>query len=145
MKHIRHRTKRILRHVRRELFFAALLSIISFALVSDILHLGNPLPVSPEAKFSDASPSGLFIVPASCPSSPHFINECTCPTAIETPWQAEGLLLYSAATGYITQQANSICVTHNSGNHYFIPANTTGELQSFYNAAAGLGVSVFTP
>lgn len=32
---------------------------------------------SAEVKFTDASPSGLSIVPASCPSNPHAIGECT--------------------------------------------------------------------
>ncbi|KKW25015.1 MAG: hypothetical protein UY70_C0031G0003 [Candidatus Kaiserbacteria bacterium GW2011_GWB1_52_6] len=145
MKHMREYTKSILRHIRKELFFVILLCIVSLALVAYIPHSGDRPSLSPEVKFADASPAGLSIVPASCPSDPHYTNECSCPTSIETPWQSSGLLLYSAATRYITQQANSICVTNNSGSHYFIPANTTGELQSFYNAAPGLGVSVYSP
>ena len=72
-----------------------------------------------------------------------YVNADPCPTYIETPWQGNGLLLYSGYTRKITQLGNNVCVTNNSGNHYFIPANTSGELQSFYNAAPSLGVSVY--
>ena len=33
--------------------------------------------VSPEVQFADASQSGLSIVPASCPSNPHYSGECS--------------------------------------------------------------------
>ena len=65
-------------------------------------------------------------------------------TYIDSPWNTNiGLLLYSGDTRKITQQGYNNCATNNSGNHYFIPANTLGELQSFFNAAPNLGVSVF--
>src|SRR3989338_1596597 len=78
MKHIRQHTKRILRHVRRELSFVVLMGIVSLALYAYIPHLDNSFE-SPEVKFADASPSGLSIVPASCPSDTHGgLYSCTC-------------------------------------------------------------------
>jgi hypothetical protein len=34
-------------------------------------------------------------------------------------------------------------IKSNAGNYYYIGANTGGELQSFFNVAASLGVSVY--
>jgi len=172
------------------------MGIVSLALYAYIPHLDNSFE-SPEVKFADASPSGLSIVPASCPSDTHGglysctcgewrecgnsttnywyygdgglcdIEYCTggavcqdgttpggypmatcvtpdpCPTAIESPWGAGTHLLYSAATRRINDAGINVCATNNSGSHYFVPARTNAELQSFINAAAGLGVSIF--
>lgn len=49
--------------------------VIGIALLA-IAQLGG-IYASPEVKFADASASGLSIVPASCPSSPHYSGECS--------------------------------------------------------------------
>lgn len=194
MKHIRQHTRRILQHVRKELLFVVLMGIVSLALYTYIPHLDASGFESSEVKFADASPSGLSIVPASCPSDNHGglysctcgamrscsagnvywyyrdgglcdIEYCTggyvchdgtgptgyptaacvspCPTAIESPWGAGTHLLYSATTRRINDAGINVCATNNFGSHYFVPARTNAELQSFINAAAGLGVSIF--
>ena len=66
-----------------------------------------------------------------------------CPTSIETPWQSIGLLLSPGTTRKVTQLGNNFCLTNNSGNAYFIPANTSNELQSFINAIGSLNVTKF--
>lgn len=66
-----------------------------------------------------------------------------CPTSIETPWQSNGLLLSPGTTRKVTQLSNNFCLTNNSGNTYFIPANTSNELQSFINALGSLNVIKF--
>lgn len=64
------------RHVRREFLFALALSLFALFIYS---IFSQSLPAgfrSAELKFTDASARGLAIVPASCPSSPHYDNEC---------------------------------------------------------------------
>ena len=59
--------------------------ILLFALVLLLLALvaaggtGKDAFVSTEVKFTDVSARGLAIVPASCPSSPHYAGECDPP------------------------------------------------------------------
>jgi hypothetical protein len=66
-----------------------------------------------------------------------------CPDYIETPWQAEGLLLYAGSTRKITQQGYNVCVTNYSGSTYFIGANSGDEIQGFIDNAGNLGVDVY--
>lgn len=73
------------RDVRGKLALLAVL-IIALALISG-MQSGRLGFESSELAFTDASSSGLQIVPASCPSSPHYAGECTsiiivntCPT-----------------------------------------------------------------
>ena len=55
-----------------------LLSIAAaLALVGVFFLQARPSPASPEVHFADASPSGLQIVPASCPSPEHWQGECS--------------------------------------------------------------------
>ena len=69
--------------------------------------------------------------------------EDPCPASIETPWQSNGLLLSPGTTRKVTQLSNNFCLTNNSGNTYFVPANTSNELQSFINAIGSLNVIKF--
>ena len=69
--------------------------------------------------------------------------EDPCPTAIETPWQSNGLLLSPGTTRKVTQLGNNFCLTNNSGSTYFVPANTSNELQSFINAINSLNIIRF--
>ncbi len=66
-----------LRAMRTEfiLVFAALVGILfMFAALTSTQSAGAF--VSSEVQFADASASGLSIVPASCPSSPHYTGQC---------------------------------------------------------------------
>lgn len=60
---------------------------VSCFMAASFFSIGNALSggvvPSVELTFSELSPSGFEIVPASCPSDPHFSNECSvqvCPT-----------------------------------------------------------------
>jgi hypothetical protein len=50
--------------------------VVALAALSLSTHAMNPPFVSSEVKFADQSLEGLLIVPASCPSSPHYAGEC---------------------------------------------------------------------
>src|SRR3989344_2786165 len=59
---------------------AALLLSITFILIIAALSFNSREPfTSSEVKFSDSSMSGLSIMPASCPSDPHWEGECNSP------------------------------------------------------------------
>jgi hypothetical protein len=73
-----------------------------------------------------------------------------CPTALPAaPSNASAFhLVASLYNQLINAVSLNFCVSNASGNHYFIPAKTNAELQSFYNAASGgrvSGISVFAP
>ncbi len=59
---------------RKATFFVFALFIIFFAFAT---QSRSSVFSSPEVTFTDASQSGLAIVPASCPSDPHFVGDCT--------------------------------------------------------------------
>jgi len=73
--------------------YGKLFSAILLTLVAAVIAGGRGDSAafeSSEVKFADASPSGLAIIPASCPSSPHWTlpGDCTCqlsasPTSID--------------------------------------------------------------
>src|SRR3989338_7450060 len=58
-----------------KLFAAILLTLVAIVIAGG--RGDSAAFESPEVKFADASPGGLSIVPASCPSSPHYAGECT--------------------------------------------------------------------
>lgn len=58
---------------RREVF--AIVALAAVLLVG--AYSGSQTQISPEVRFSDASEKGLSIVPASCPSDPHYAGECS--------------------------------------------------------------------
>ena len=72
-----------------------------------------------------------------------------CPTSISATSDGGGFHLFANLLNVLANAVSlNFCVSNASSNHYFIPAKTTAELQSFYNAAnAGTlhGVSVFAP
>ena len=73
-----------------------------------------------------------------------------CPTAIGVPSSNSSAfdLIANLVSRLVSAVTLNFCVSNTSSNHYFIPAKTTTELQSFYSAAnAGKlsGVSVFAP
>lgn len=93
--------------------------------------------VSETRTCNNGTPTGSYAYP-SCS-----VAADPCPSYIETPWQGSGLLLYPYATRKITQAGYNKCATNNTGSYYFIGASSAGELQSFFNVAGSLGVSVY--
>src|SRR3989344_7766853 len=71
---------RALRHLGAETGSVVLLALIAVGLWYAVPHLGERQSstgfISSEVQFTDASPQGLAIVPASCPSDPHYTGEC---------------------------------------------------------------------
>jgi hypothetical protein len=101
---------------------------------------------SSEAKFADTSVQGLSIVPASCNSYPHYVYECSCPTAIESGNDGYGRILYANYTHrMINAHGVFQCVSNLTGNTFFVPHGDYYQVQSFINAAPSLGVPVYAP
>lgn len=78
------------------------------------------------------------------------VTTSNCPIAIGTPPSNSNAfdLLANLAIRLVNALGFNFCVTNTSANHYFIPANTSTELQSFYNAASNgslSGVTVSSP
>lgn len=117
--------------------------------------------ISPEVGFTDTAPDGLAILPASGASSP-------CPATLPSTdgsgaggYYANAYRLANAVSQAMVDNnyntsgindkygSNSIvfCITNGGSYYYFVPASTTNEINSFYNAAqAGLpGVTVSAP
>lgn len=79
-----HRSSSVFKLIKKEfLFFAALILLaIVFSFGS---HTSKPF-ASAEVQFTDSSASGLAIVPASCPSNPHFAGDCSAPPPPPPPY-----------------------------------------------------------
>src|ERR1700722_6992817 len=72
-----------LRHVSKRYWGASptgFLVVFIVALAFGAHAISASTSISPEVKFTDASASGLQIVPASCPSSPDYPGECDPPS-----------------------------------------------------------------
>ena len=67
-------------HPKRRSYFLALGGVV-LGFVITLSASGSAPFMSAEVKFADASLSGLSIMPASCPSSPHWQDECSMPTS----------------------------------------------------------------
>ena len=125
------------KHKHRRLLISVLvLVVVGVGMLSFVLHESNG-SASPEVKFTDASKSGLAIVPASGASFPY------CYYSLGTSGDGGGFnLLANISNYYVSAAGLTFCVSNSSGNEYFIPARTTAELQSFINAVSQLsGVS----
>lgn len=121
------------------------LVVLSLALLSGSTSDSSSM-LATEAEFADTSVGGMGIVPASCPSYPHYSYECSCPYPIEGGWDGYGRILYgSYSMRMINAHGVFQCVTNNTGNHIFVPYADYYQLQSFISAANGLGVSYYTP
>lgn len=89
---------------------------------------------SHEVRFTDASKSGLHIMPASCSSSPNYYH-----TFLTLTDDDKGLISATGETEYgATMQGIHVCVTNSSGASYFIPANTAAEVNSFKNRSTSI-------
>jgi hypothetical protein len=108
-------------------------------------------PISVEAAFSDTSDSGMLIVPASGGTvtgtyTDAYTGSYTppgCVYPIEGGWDASGRILYGYYGSRIINAAGRYkCVSNGTANVYFVPVNTAVEIDSFINAAGGIGVTV---
>ncbi|HTR18622.1 MAG TPA: hypothetical protein VMH91_01415 [Candidatus Paceibacterota bacterium] len=61
--------------IKRYVAYAFALAIVALLIAGASSHAAGHL--SPEVKFTDASGGGLAIVPASCPSDPQYLGDCT--------------------------------------------------------------------
>jgi len=61
---------------RNELVAVAVLLVVAALTLVFSSHVQKPF-ASAEVQFTDASAHGLAIVPASCPSSPHYVGDCS--------------------------------------------------------------------
>ncbi len=126
------------------LLIIGFISVLLFAIVS---VFPNKSFTSVEAKFTDASTGGLAIVPASCPSDPHYAGECSgtpCPNSAPTTGDSGGYVVTSGASqNLVNRHGISFCISNAGGNKYFVPANSPTELQRFRDAIPRLpGASV---
>jgi hypothetical protein len=72
---------RLLSDIRTQFYTVALL-LLAALFVAGLAGTRTHVPFSSaEVQFTDASAHGMQIVPASCPSSPHYVGECSgvCP------------------------------------------------------------------
>lgn len=109
-----------------------LLVLSATLLLIDQVNLSSRKQVSfLEAKFTDASPNGLHIMPASCSSNPSYFHGFLASTN-----DGGGFRTYPGAVedgAYAPNAGMYVCVINSSGNAYFIPARSAAELQSFKN------------
>ena len=84
-----------------QLWALAFFLVFLFA-ISMVGETGKPF-VSSELRFADSSPSGLSIVPASCPSDPHYAGECGSIPPCTAQYYCSGIDLY---------YRNSSCVSN---------------------------------
>jgi len=64
-------------HIRKQFLFALVLAVAALFILDAFSHSSSkPAFSSAEVKFADAAGGGMLLVPASCPSSPHYSGEC---------------------------------------------------------------------
>lgn len=93
------------RHVRREFLLVLALSLFALFIFSLFSLSPNGSFRSAEFKFSDASAHGLSIVPASCPSSPHYAGECT---GQPPPPPSSGCVLFANPTSIAPGESSTL-------------------------------------
>src|SRR3989344_6972461 len=88
IKHLHHlKAHTRLFRIHKEWVFAVVLVALAFALLAALPDARQPF-ASSEVQFTDSSAQGLAIVPASCPSSPHYSGECDLPKECLVSWIA---------------------------------------------------------
>jgi hypothetical protein len=102
------------------------LPILALLLIA-LVEWGTPESfVSHEVTFTDRSPDGLAIMPASCASDPAQFH-----TSLPATSDGKG---YTRAPGTsqrgATKNGVSICTTNTTASTFFIPANTAAEMNS---------------
>src|SRR3989344_2803539 len=132
MRHITH-------HAKKNVPVAIL---IAFALLVLVLSAQGESFRSVEVKFSDASPSGLSIVPASCPSNPH-VSWSECDQTTCTLWvdsnpivQGNGTYLRWSSTNATSFYLDGYGFVDGSGATWVGPSQSTT-----YNASVSSYIS----
>ncbi len=119
--------------------------VIAFiALVSNGSGESKQYAYTNEAAFADNSASGMFIVPASCPSDPHYAGHCSCPELYASSTDGLGKVVDTGPSRRIREHNYFRCVTNASGGTYFVPAKTAEELNSFFTNPPP-GVTIESP
>ena len=122
-----HSLKKENRLIAKTLLLCGLIALAS------VLGIYSPKGhASPELGFTDKTPSGLQILPASGSGTP-------CSTALPaSPTNPNAYALYGGvAQVNINSQTMYFCIDNASIYQYFVPSKSYNELNSFYNAAQG--------
>ena len=135
--------RRALPHVRTRIGLAALLVFAVLALWATDTSQDSAF-LSSEVHFADASPSGLSIVPASCPSDPHPLTpgDCTCALTASDSAIVRGQsttlswTITDAHGQFIATISPSIGTVPQSGSRSVAPTQTT-----VYTLTSGSGFS----
>lgn len=126
-----------------------LLSVLALLFfVSYIAGPSNSQPfVSSEVQFSDGSASGLSIIPASCPSSPHYAGECGVSGGDpNTPPEVSGNACVIALSPSTVRVGGSAYMAWNSDYRIFnIPFTLTGTISPTPGSVDGSGVTTVSP
>jgi len=140
---------------------ATVLGALIIAGVFSVSTHNRPALASSETRFSEHTSGGLQVVPASCPSSPHYIGECN-PTDINCslsvaqrvvmPSTANTVSWYIApdpiwggmATTLGTLTPVGVMVTSSSGNTAVAPTQTTTYQMTGSHTYFGFTTSTFS-
>lgn len=99
---------------------------------------------SVELKFTDASPNGILIVPASCPSSPHYAGECSVNPGIPAPPPDNGCVLGISPSTIVS--GGSATLSWNSTYYLLgVPLPMTGTISPSIGPVAGSGSTSISP
>ena len=90
------------KEIRPQVFLLVVL-VLLLAALAPFSGNGKAAFVSPEVQFTDSSLGGLSIVPASCPSSPHNLGDCTVQCTGSVPPNAN---LCSGDSSNLTQNTS---------------------------------------
>ena len=122
--------------------YRATYAVIFLLLAVAALHSGIVPTRSIEVAFTDIAPNGLAIVPASCPSAAPIAPGATIGgkslayTGYEVTTNSTGEGVYNSGFGY--------CVVNPKSSTYFVPANTTAELNAFFNSFTSVTTNIYS-
>ncbi len=105
--------------IGRQLVVVIILTVVALvvAFAATMMRGERAAFTSAEVQFTDASPSGLSIVPASCPSNPHYRGQCSEPLP---PPPSSGCVIYANPLSITAGQSSTLSWATFSG------AGTTG-------------------
>ena len=109
--------------IRRRLLIGAALAILALLVAGAFTAGEKSAFVSTEVQFTDTSVRGLQIVPASCPSSPHWAGECG--GAPPVPWQ-NGCSISVAPSGITAGESATLSWSTVTRNPYIPAGSITG-------------------
>lgn len=133
----------------RQLTALLLASVGLLMLLSVVTGPASTRPfISNEVQFTDGSSSGLAIVPASCPSSPHYAGECGVTGGDEPtdPPEVSGNACVIALSPSTIRVGGSAYMAWNSDYRIFnIPFSVSGTIAPTPGSVAGSGVTTVAP